>query len=92
MICGKIIYPSREVAESAVRGIKKDKRPNASKKKPVTAYYCKACRGFHLTTNKQRLKVKTQHSHDIVTRLNRLCPEQQKSLRITDFTFKPLHT
>lgn len=89
MICGKVIYPSRETAEDAVRGIKKDKRPYASKKKPVTAYYCKACRGFHLTSNKQKLKVKTTTSHDIVTK-EHASPHSQRALRIIDYTFKPI--
>lgn len=91
MICGKIIYASQQAAIEAVHGIKKDKRPYASKKKPVTAYYCKACRGFHLTSNKQKLKTKPQSSHDIVT-LNLKSSKQGQSLRIVDFTFKPIHT
>ena len=57
MICGKIIYPDRASALYSSKGIKRDKRSTRSKKKPVQAYHCSLCGGWHLTSNKKKLKV-----------------------------------
>jgi hypothetical protein len=51
MICEKTTYHSREQAEEAIDIFRHSLR---TKKKPVRAYKCGACGGWHITSNKKK--------------------------------------
>jgi hypothetical protein len=46
-ICGKVRYPSRQRAASAVMRL----ADNGKASVPLDLYACKACGGFHLTSH-----------------------------------------
>ncbi len=51
-MCAKKTYKKQSEALSAISIIKKNK--SQRDKRPVRAYYCKACSGYHLTSSKTR--------------------------------------
>jgi hypothetical protein len=44
--CGKKLFSSQKSAENKLRVIQNDRK---SERKPIRAYYCSKCNGWHLT-------------------------------------------
>lgn len=61
MICGKKIFSSQTEAKEAARGFNQSNKfrqggKNRSKRSPTKAYFCKACKAWHLyTEGKKRM-------------------------------------
>ena len=85
MACEKISYSSREAAINSIQGIKKDKRAHASKRKPVRAYRCSECDGWHISSNTRHKIKKVVNS---LKQLKTSEPFVRGRLIIKDFTFR----
>lgn len=58
MICGKVVYQSRQEAMDAVIGMNTDNRINRSAQQPGKCYFCSNCGGWHLFTEGKSKKHK----------------------------------
>lgn len=75
MICGKVIYPTRQVAVDAIRGLMADNQNRngtfRSNKQPSRSYFCNECKGWHLHTENKKQNIKkikaqrTKHETDV---------------------------
>jgi hypothetical protein len=81
MPCDKISYPTRQLAIDSINGI--HKRFSRAKKKPVQAYQCSECNGWHITSCKSK-----PHPPKSQTKTFHSSKREDKNifLRITDFT------
>ena len=62
MICGKVIYPTRQVAVDAIKGMMADNQDRngtfRSNKLPSRSYFCAECKGWHLHTENKKQAVR----------------------------------
>lgn len=70
-VSGKTVYPTRDKATEAIG--QWSQRTTGTHKKPRTAYHCKECRAWHITTmspdhsrkiQKSREKAKQRRRHE----------------------------
>src|SRR5258708_6036972 len=54
MICGKIIFKTKEEAGSSLSGMNEDNTKGRAKRQPHQIYYCSECDGFHLTSKRKK--------------------------------------
>lgn len=69
MICGKVIYSSRDQAKAAINGLKSYSNSNTrSNKQPSQTYLCNECNGWHLyTENSKPRSNKNGFTREILT-------------------------
>lgn len=61
MICGKKLYKTQRAAASAIKLVKKS---SSRSDVPRRAYWCKICRGYHLTKVKKEIDYKAMKKLD----------------------------
>ena len=70
MICGKHIFKSQTEAKNALRGYNNASKfrqggKNRSKRSPTNAYFCDACKGWHVETEGKRRQLTNQQPQTI---------------------------
>lgn len=89
MICGKIIFQTKEEAGLSLIRMNEQKRKNKAKRQPHIVYYCTDCNGFHLSSKRRKKFGKTHttetHTSDEMQKIQ-LKKSGSKILRIKKFT------
>jgi hypothetical protein len=80
MACDKISYSTRQLAIDSIRGI--HKRFSRAKKKPVHAYQCTDCQGWHITS----CKAKPHLPKSVTVELHTSERNKKEDYKIIDFT------
>jgi hypothetical protein len=89
MICGKIIFQTKEEAGMTLIRMNEQKRKNKSNRQPHKVYYCDDCDGFHLSSKRKKEFGK---SHTIETHVTNEMRKKQvkksgsKILKIKNYT------
>ena len=94
MICDKTIYLTKAEAQKAIKGLQKDKRKRAPKKKVQKVYWCEPCNGYHITSHTARKNrgkfTNTEDLHIFVDKENK-DRREHRPLIIQNFTSNPIN-
>lgn len=89
MICGKIIFHTKEEAGLSLIRMNEQKRKNKAKRQPHIVYYCNDCSGFHLSSKRKKNFGKSNtyetHTTDEMQK-TQLKKSGSKMLKIKKFT------
>jgi hypothetical protein len=89
MICGKIIFQTKEEAGVSLTRMNEQKRKGKAKRQPHMVYFCNDCNGYHLSSRRKKnfKKNRTFESHSTIDRqLEQVRKSGNETLKIRNFT------
>lgn len=89
MICGKIIFKTKNEAANAIAGMQSDTRPTKANRKPQNTYWCAECQGYHIHSKQKKKRYKVK-SESLDTRGEKKFKYAPEKLIIRNFTSKPI--
>ena len=89
MICGKIIFDTKEEAGLSLIRMNEQKRKGKAKRQPRLVYFCTECNGYHLSSKRKKnySKTRTFEQHTFQEKQQREVRKSgNKTLKIRNYT------